>query len=269
MIKINNLHKTFEDNSVLKGVDLEIRRGETMAVIGGSGCGKSVLLKLIIGLLKPDSGDITINSRSISNAGEKELLQIRAQFGMLFQSGALLNSLSVKENIALPLREHTTMSEKEIGRIVSEKLALVHLEGIENESPANLSGGMKKRVGLARAIVKKPNIILYDEPTSGLDPVVAHSIMDLISKLEHELNITSVVVSHNINAISKIADRMAMLFEGKIIEVGTPSQIAGSKNPALHQLITGNISGPMTEKWIKMPVSVHSSRFTVEEKQNT
>ena len=261
MIKINDLHKTFEDNSVLSGVNLEVKDGETMAVIGGSGCGKSVLLKLIIGLLKPDSGNITINSASITGAGTSELMKIRAQFGMLFQSGALLNSLSVGENIALPLREHTNLPEKEIGRLVSEKLALVHLEGIENESPANLSGGMKKRVGLARAIVSEPRIILYDEPTSGLDPVVAHSIMDLISKLERELNVTSIVVSHDIKAVSRVADRVAMLFEGKIIEVGTPSQIAGSKNPALHQLITGDISGPMTEKWIKMPDFKSSSKF--------
>ncbi len=261
MIKINDLHKTFEDNSVLKGVNLEVKDGETMAVIGGSGCGKSVLLKLIIGLLKPDSGNITINSASITGAGTSKLMKIRAQFGMLFQSGALLNSLSVGENIALPLREHTNLPEKEIGRLVSEKLALVHLEGIENESPANLSGGMKKRVGLARAIVSEPRIILYDEPTSGLDPVVAHSIMNLISKLERELNVTSIVVSHDIEAVSRVADRVAMLFEGKIIEVGTPSQIAGSKNPALHQLITGDISGPMTEKWIKMPGLKSNSKF--------
>ncbi len=241
MIDIVDIWKSFDGKKVLSGLNLSIKDGEIMVIIGGSGIGKTVLLKHIIGLLKPDRGEIFINSIPLSGVANSQLEKIRKQFGMVFQSGALLNSLTVWENIALPLVEHTNMSNEEIRNMVSEKLRLVHLHGIEEDMPANLSGGMKKRVAVARAIVRNPAIILYDEPTSGLDPIMAHSIENLIVRLKESLGVTSVIVTHDIESAYRVADRIAMLFKGQIVEVGTPSEIRKSNNPVVTQFIHGEI----------------------------
>lgn len=246
MIDIVDIWKSFDGKKVLSGLNLSIKDGEIMVIIGGSGIGKTVLLKHIIGLLKPDRGEIFINSIPLSGAANSQLEKIRKQFGMVFQSGALLNSLTVWENIALPLVEHTNMSNEEIRNMVSEKLRLVHLHGIEEDMPANLSGGMKKRVAVARAIVRNPAIILYDEPTSGLDPIMAHSIENLIVRLKEGLRVTSVIVTHDIQSAYRVADRIAMLFKGQIVEVGTPSEIRKSNNPVVTQFIHGEIGNSGT-----------------------
>ncbi len=237
MIEIVDIWKSFSRKKILCGVNLSISDGEIMVIIGGSGAGKTVLLKHIIGLLKPDRGQIFINSISLSTAATSHLEKIRKQFGMVFQSSALLNSLTVWENVALPLIEHTNMSTEEIGKLVSEKLNLVQLHGIEREMPANLSGGMKKRIAVARAIIRNPAIILYDEPTSGLDPVTGHSIENLIVDLKRNLNVTSVIVTHDIEGACRMADRIAMLLHGEIVEVGTPSETRKSSNPAIRQFL--------------------------------
>jgi len=245
MIKIEDLHKSFRDNKVLDGVNLEITKGETMVIIGRSGCGKSVLLKHIIGLLRPDKGRISIDGEDITSYTSEKLYQLRQRFGMLFQASALFDSLTVEENVGLGLREHRLLPENEIKENIKKKLGLVGLSGVENLRPAQLSGGMKKRVGLARAIAMDPEFILYDEPTTGLDPIMADAINDLIIDLRNKLSITSIAVTHDIVSASKIADRIAMLFEGKIIFVGTPEQIRNVDDPLVQQFITGSAEGPI------------------------
>ena len=239
MIDIVDIWKSFGDNKILCGVNLRIEDGEIMVIIGGSGTGKTVLLKHIIGLLKPDRGEIFIDNMPLSQAKTSQLEKIRKQFGMVFQSGALLNSLTAWENIALPLMEHTDMKIEEITKIASQKLHLVRLDGIEKEMPANLSGGMKKRVAVARAIVRNPRIILYDEPTSGLDPIMTHTIENLIIDLKKSLKVTSVIVTHDIESAYRVGDRIAMLFEGEIVEVGTPPEIRECNDPRVMRFIRG------------------------------
>ena len=245
MIKIEDLYKSFGDNKVLEGVNLDIEKGETMVIIGRSGCGKSVLLKHIIGLLRPDAGRIFIKGSDITTYSNQELFKLRQRFGMLFQASALFDSMTVEENVGLGLREHRLLPEHEIKESIKEKLRLVGLPGVENLRPAELSGGMKKRVGLARAIAMNPEFVLYDEPTTGLDPIMADAINDLIIGLRNKLSITSIAVTHDIVSASKIADRMAMLYQGKIIFVGTPDQIKNSDNALVHQFITGSAEGPI------------------------
>jgi phospholipid/cholesterol/gamma-HCH transport system ATP-binding protein len=245
MIRIVNVHKTFGANHVLRGVNLEIKKGESMVVIGGSGSGKSVLIKHIIGILKPDSGDIFVDNINIVNLKETELNKIRKKFGMLFQGAALFDSLRVWENVGFSLLRERTYSEKEVRRIASEKLRLVGLAGVEDLMPSELSGGMKKRVGLARAIAHNPEILLYDEPTTGLDPIMADAINDLIIEMREKLSVTSVTITHDMQSAYKIADRIAMLYEGKIIEVGTPDEIKQTENPIVRQFITGSAAGPI------------------------
>ncbi len=239
MISLTNIHKSFGDNKVLDGFNLEVERGETLVIIGQSGIGKSVLLKLIIGLLTPEKGRIVIDGTDITGLGENDLNRLRRKFGMLFQSSALLNSLSVEENVALPLKEHTRLSKEEISRRVKEKLKLVGLEKVEGMKPADLSGGMKKRVGLARAIIRNPEIILYDEPTTGLDPIVAGTINELVLALKTKLKITSLAVTHDMASAYKIADRVAMIHNGSIIEIGAVEQIKNTENPVVRRFISG------------------------------
>jgi len=246
MITIENLHKSFGNNKVLSGVNLTIEKGKTFVIIGRSGCGKSVLLKHIIGILKPDKGKVIIDGTDITRLNERELNQVRRRFGMLFQAAALFDSLTVGENVAFGLRRHTRLSREKIKRIVEEKLRLVGLVRIEDLKPAELSGGMKKRVGLARAIAMDPEIVLYDEPTTGVDPIMGDAVNELIIELHDKLKITSIAVTHDMISAYKIADRIAMLYEGKIIEVGTPSQIKNTKNPIVRQFITGAAIGPIT-----------------------
>lgn len=246
MIVIEDLHKSFGDNEVLRGVNLTIEKGKTFVIIGRSGCGKSVLLKHIIGILKPDKGVILIDGCDITKLNERELNEVRKKFGMLFQGAALFDSLTVGENVAFGLRRHTHLSREEIRRIVSQKLRLVGLVGIEGLKSAELSGGMKKRVGLARAIAMEPEIVLYDEPTTGVDPIMGSAINELIIELQDKLKITSIAVTHDMTSAYKIADRIAMLYEGEIIEVGTPGEIENTTNPIVRQFITGAAVGPIT-----------------------
>ena len=248
MIEIIDVHKNFGELEVLKGVNLSVKRGETIVIIGRSGCGKSVLLKHLIGILTPDSGKLLFNGVNISQMKENELVEHRKKFGMLFQAAALFDSLSVKENVAFGLREHMDLSEEEIDRITSKKLSLVGLYAVEGKKPAELSGGMRKRVGLARAFAMDPAIILYDEPTTGLDPITSDIINELIVKIKKELNVTSFAVTHDMKSAYKIADRIAMLYDGKIIESGTPEEIQNTSNPIVRQFIAGNSKGPITEK---------------------
>ncbi|HOE13530.1 MAG TPA: ABC transporter ATP-binding protein [Candidatus Saccharicenans sp.] len=246
-IKIDNLYKSFGQKKVLKGVDLEIEPGEIMVIIGQSGSGKSVLLKHIIGIMKPDAGEIYVDGQPMNALTEKELLKMSRKFGMLFQGSALFDSLTVEENVAFGLRRHTTLSEEEIKRVVRASLERVGLRDIENLLPYELSGGMKKRVGLARAIAYGPEIILYDEPTTGLDPIRADAINNLILQLKRELNVTSIVITHDMNSTYKVADRIAMLYDGRIIEVGSSEEIRHSPNPIVQQFINGRATGPIAE----------------------
>jgi len=245
MIKIIDLHKSFGKQKVLDGVNLEIEEGKTTVVIGRSGGGKSVLLKHIIGLLKPDSGHIFIDGVDISRLNERELDRVRRDFGMLFQDAALFDSMTVGENVAFPLKEHTEKKDKEIKRIVSDRLMAVGLTGVEDKMPSELSGGMRKRVGLARAIAMHPRIVLFDEPTTGLDPVMTEAINSLIIDTQKNFNLTSIVISHDVKSIFKIGHRIAMLYEGKIVEYGTSEEIKKSKNPVLAQFLSGSAEGPI------------------------
>ncbi len=248
IINIVDLRKSFGYEKILKGVNLKIRRGETIVIIGCSGCGKTVLLRHIIGLVKPDSGILEIDGIDIAKISDNEINKIRRKFGMLFQSAALLNSLTVEENIKLALREHTNLSEEEMNKIVKNKLEIVGLDGTQNLKPADLSGGMKKRVGLARAVSMNPEIMLYDEPTTGLDPVRSDSINKLILEIENTLNTTSIVITHDMVSAYRIADRVAMLYNGEIIQVGTVQEIKNTDNPIVRQFITGSNVGPITDK---------------------
>lgn len=247
MIEIIDIHKSFGEKKVLDGVNLTINSGETITIIGRSGEGKSVLLKHIIGLLKPDSGTIRIDGEDITRYSQSQMVSLRMRFGMLFQGAALFDSMTVNENVGLGLREHNVYDEGKIRGIVTEKLGQVGLEGIENIKPAELSGGMKKRVGLARAIAMEPEFILYDEPTTGLDPIMADAINGLIIHLKNTLNITSIAVTHDMVSAYKISDRIAMLYKGKIIMVGTPEQIKHSDSEIVQQFINGKASGPITD----------------------
>ncbi len=248
MIKIIDLHKSFGSTKVLQGVNLEIKRGETMVIIGQSGSGKSVLIKHLIGLLKPDKGEIYVDGVEVTHLKENELRQITRKFGLLFQGGALFDSMTVAQNIAFGLTRYTNYSSQKIEQIVKASLAKVGLQGVENLMPYELSGGMKKRVGLARAIAYNPEIILYDEPSTGIDPIRADAINELINVMKKKLQVTSVVITHDMISAYKVADRIAMLYQGKIIEIGTPEEIKRTKNPVVRQFIHGEAEGPI-ENW--------------------
>lgn len=238
MIEIIDLHKSFGDNHVLRGVNLEIKEGESLAIIGRSGCGKSVLLKHIVGLLLPDEGHIKFDGKIISDLDRKELYKIRRKFGFLFQGAALFDSMTVEENVGIALVENESgFSKEEIKKIVTEKLELVGLPGTQKLKPSELSGGMKKRVGLARALVTNPDYILYDEPTTGLDPIMSDSIDDLIKDLNQKLNVTSIIVTHDMFSVKNTADRIAMMHEGKIYFTGTPEEVLKSSDPIIKKFI--------------------------------
>jgi len=221
MIQLVDVCKSFENKEALKHINLGINEGETLAIIGGSGSGKSTLLRLLIGLIRPTSGEILVRGRDMARMDEAQLDELRLHMGMVFQYSALFDSMSVGDNVAFGLREHTDKSEAEIARIVREKLALVGLEGVEQMMPNELSGGMKKRVGLARAIAIEPSIIFYDEPSSGLDPIMTERIDELIVSTRQRLGVTSVVVTHDMASACRIADRIAMIYEGELIAVDT------------------------------------------------
>jgi phospholipid/cholesterol/gamma-HCH transport system ATP-binding protein len=241
IIEIRDLYKSYNNLQVLQGMDLGIHRGETITILGGSGTGKSVLLKLISGLEKPDHGEIRIDERDIVPLKEDEMVPIRRKIGMLFQGAALFDSLSAGENVAYPIREHFRLAEKEIRQIVREKLRLVGLEGVEGKMPAELSGGMKKRVGLARAIAIDPAIILYDEPTTGLDPANTERINQLIVELQKVLKVTSIVVTHDLDSAYAVTDRLALLYKGRIAMVGSKKEFLASKLQAVQDFIAKKI----------------------------
>jgi phospholipid/cholesterol/gamma-HCH transport system ATP-binding protein len=247
MIEIKNLHKHFNGHKVLDGASLTIPDGKTYVIIGRSGCGKSVFLKHIVGILKPEKGHVIVNGLDMNKITDKELNTLRMEIGMVFQGGALFDSLTVGENVGFGLIEHGHLERKELLERVEESLCHVGLCGIENIMPSQLSGGMKKRVALARAICIKPKIILYDEPTTGVDPITADSINDLIINLHDKLKVTSIVVTHDMKSAYKVGDRMAMLYQGKIIAEGTPEEIQNTTHPVVHQFINGLAQGPITE----------------------
>ena len=245
MIILRNVHKSFGSQKVLDGLDLDIPDGKITAIIGPSGEGKSVLLKHLIGLLQPDSGAVEVDGESIVGLRRSELNRIREKFGMLFQNVALFDSMSVFENVAFPLEEKTPLSKEEIGGRVLAALEDVGLKNVENKYPDELSGGMKKRVGLARAVVLNPKIILFDEPTTGLDPIIKRAIHQLIKDTHAKFGFTAVIVSHEIPDIFDVAQNVAMLFRGKILQHGTPDEIKNSADPAIRQFISGSLDGPI------------------------
>lgn len=240
-IELCGLWKVFDGHEVLRGVDLAVRPGESLTIIGGSGTGKSVLLRLIIGLLKPEAGQILLDGQDIVPLPERELLRIRRKVGMVFQGSALFDSLSVGENVAFALREHTRLGEAEIAARVREALDLVGLDMVENMEPAELSGGMRKRVAVARAIALPPSILLYDEPTTGLDPGNVEKIVELILELKTKLGVTSIVVTHDMPSAMKLSDRIAMLHQGRIAAVGTPEEVQATHHSLIRDFIEGRI----------------------------
>lgn len=245
MIEFKSVSKKFNNKVILDEVSFNIEKGETFVIIGQSGAGKTTILRHIAGFLEPDKGDVFVDELKMNRAGPGLRARIRKKMGFLFQSGALINWLSVRDNVALPLVELRLGTMDEINRVVDEKLKLLQLSDAGDKMPADISGGMKKRVGLARAIVRNPDIILYDEPTSGLDPVMSARINELILRMQEKLNVTSVVVTHDMESAYHIADRIAVLYNGKIIECGTPDQIRSSPDPVVQQFIHGMIAGPI------------------------
>jgi phospholipid/cholesterol/gamma-HCH transport system ATP-binding protein len=245
MIELVDIHKSFNGLKVLDGLNLQIETSKTTVIIGQSGGGKSVLLKHMIGLLKPDKGEVLIDGTDLCRLTDRQLNHKRRDFGMLFQSAALFDSMTVGENVAFPLREHTRLGEKQIDEIVQQKLLQVGLKDVAHKMPAELSGGMRKRVGLARAIALDPRIILFDEPTTGLDPITADAIDRLISETQELTEATCVVISHDIESTFKIAHAVAMLYEGKIVEVGPPETVKSSHNAAVQQFLQGKADGPI------------------------
>lgn len=239
LIELRDISKRFGRLVVLNGVTLSIEEGQSLVVIGASGSGKSVMLKHIVGLLKPDDGEVRYDGRHVDDLSDRELDKVRQEFGFLFQMGALFDSLTVEENVAFPLVEHTHKPPDEIRKIVAEKLAMVGLDGTQKKMPAELSGGQRKRVALARAVALGPRVILYDEPTTGLDPIRSDVINELILKLKRELNVTSIVVTHDMNSAFKVADRIVMLHEGKLIIDGPPAEIQRSDVPVVRRFVAG------------------------------
>jgi len=241
MIRVVDLYRQFQDQQVLRGVNLTIDEGQTLALIGGSGKGKSVLLKHIIGLMKPDRGEIYINQQNINHLRGRALKSLKDQLGVVFQFGALFDSLTVFENVAFPLNEKTKLSASQIYDNVMKELRTVGLENDKDKYPAQISGGMRKRVALARCLILDPKIIFFDEPTTGLDPVIAHSIYKIIRALQDERKITALIVSHEIPGIFKVVDRVAMLHDGKIILSGTPEEIQSTSDPIVQRFLSGEL----------------------------
>jgi len=248
MIKARQLKKSFGAQRVLDGVDLQVEKGESVVIIGRSGGGKSILLKHLIGLLSPDEGDVLIEGESIAGMNERQLLKVRRKFGMLFQGAALFDSLTVAENVGFVLHREGKLTQEEIAAKVDETLEMVELGGTQKKKPAELSGGMRKRVGLARAIVYQPQIVLYDEPTTGLDPVVADSIDQLIVRVRERLKVTTVAVTHDMRSARRIGQRILMLHQGRIHFNGTPDEVFQSADPVVYRFVNG-ISDPKTSSF--------------------
>jgi len=247
MIEIRNLYKVFGAQMVLNNLSLTVRRGETKAIIGRSGVGKSVLLKNIVGLIHPDSGSIRINGTEVTNLNDKEYDKLRMEIGMVFQGGALFDSMSVGENVGFVLNEFMNLDRQTVRDKVRDSLALVGLKDVEDLMPSQLSGGMKKRVSLARVLCMEPHIILYDEPTSEVDPITAAAINHLIIELRDKLKVTSIIVTHDMNSAYLVADSIAMFYKGQVIADGKPDEIKNSKHPVVQQFIHGDAHGPITD----------------------
>lgn len=245
MIKIKDVYKSFGKQLVHQGINIDIVRGAITVIIGPSGTGKSILLKQMMGLIMPDSGSIIIDGVDITKAKKKKLLEVRKKFGMLFQNAALFDSMTVFDNVAFPLKEHTNLSKYDIYDIVLDRLKIVGLSGADNKYPSELSGGMKKRVGLARALALEPEIMLYDEPTTGLDPIMTDVVDNLIYDTQKNLNITSVVISHDVRSVLKIADYIAMIYNGRTVFYGTPNDVNVSSNEYVKQFFSGSKDGPI------------------------
>ena len=245
MIEMIDVCKSFGSQKIHSNLRLNIVKGATTVIIGPSGTGKSVLLKEMIGLISPDSGKIIVSGTDITIASKDQLLEVRKKFGFLFQNAALFDSMTVKENIAFPLKEHTKLSEPEINDIVRDRLKIVGLSGADSKYPSELSGGMKKRVGLARALALEPEVILYDEPTTGLDPIMTDVVDNLIFNTQRKLEITSVVISHDIQSVLKIADYIGMIYNGEIVHYGTPDDFKKTDNPFVRQFFSGSKDGPI------------------------
>ena len=242
-VEFKGVHKAYGKKKVLRGADVQLLRGEVLVILGGSGTGKSVTLRHMLGLERPDEGRVFVDGEDITDLPEEKLYEVRMKFGMLFQSGALFDSMTVAENVGFPLREHTDTPEDELRKIVDEKLELVQLPGSRDLMPVDLSGGMRKRVGLARAIVLNPEVILYDEPTTGLDPITAHKINELITDLQSKLHVTSVVVTHDIQSAFSVGDRIAFLKDGVFEWVGTMEEARRANHPSLREfLVTSNVA---------------------------
>lgn len=245
IIELRQVYKSFGTQKVLDGLSLQVPRGQTTVIIGRSGGGKSVILKHMIGLIKPDQGQVLVDGRDIRPLDDREINELRKRFGMLFQDAALFDSMTVFENVAFPLREHSGFGEKKIREVVEEKLGLVGLTGHGEKMPSQLSGGMRKRAGLARAIALEPEIILFDEPTTGLDPLMTDAINRLIKNTQEKLGITAVVISHDLQGAYQVAHQIAMLYQGRIIAAGPPQEIRDSDDPVVQQFIHGRAEGPI------------------------
>jgi phospholipid/cholesterol/gamma-HCH transport system ATP-binding protein len=245
IIKVEGLQKSFDGRQVLKDIDIEIYRGETFVIMGGSGCGKSTLLRHLIGALKPDEGKVTILDKDIGKIKQADFDAIKKRIGISFQGSALFDSMTVGENVSLALREHTKLDKSVIDIMIKMKLELVGLRGFEDLMPSQMSGGMKKRVGIARAFAMDPEIVFYDEPTAGLDPIVTSTMDKLVNDLSKALSVTSIIVTHDMSSVFRVADRIAMLYEGKVLEIGTREEIKNSKNPYVQQFIKGSMEGPI------------------------
>ncbi len=252
VIKVTGLSKSFGAHKVLDDLSFEVKKGECLVILGGSGCGKSTCLRLIIGAHRPDSGTIEVLGKDITSGDKKILDEVRKRIGIVYQFGALYNSMTVGENVALPLREHTDLSEDVIKIMIKMKLELVGLRDFESLKPSELSGGMKKRVGIARAMALDPEVIFYDEPTAGLDPIVAGVVDQLIYDLNKKLGVTSIVVTHHMSSAFKLADRIILLYKGKVVEEGTAEKIQNSEDPLVQQFITGAPDGPIPQRVSKI-----------------
>ena len=245
VVELRDVYKAFGEKKVLEGVTLDITKGEVFYIIGKSGSGKSVILKHITRLMEPDAGEIFLFGKALSEQDENSMNDIRLKMGVLFQMSALFDSMTVFDNVAFSLRRFTDKTPEEIEELVYEKLKLVGLSGIEQAKPADLSGGMQKRVGLARAIALGPQVVLYDEPTTGVDPILASAVDDLILSLNKELGVTSIVISHDMTSVFRTADRIAMLYEGNFLKVGSPDDFKESSDPVIRQFLAGSANGPM------------------------
>jgi phospholipid/cholesterol/gamma-HCH transport system ATP-binding protein len=248
LLRLVDLHKSFGPKQVLKGLSLDIHRGESVVIVGGSGTGKSVTLKNIIGLMCPDRGHVLVDGEDVCHMKPRELNVMRRRFGMSFQEGALFDSMSVFENVAFPLRRHTRKTEKEIAARVEECLELVNLYGVSDKRPSELSGGMRRRVGFARAFSLAPEILLFDEPTTGLDPVMSDVVADLIIEMDDKLGATAITITHDLKIAFKIADKVAMIHDGRIIEQAPPQEFEKSTNPIVRQFVEGRADGPLTDE---------------------